>query len=67
MSQLIKKEFNGSPEKIIDKIKEKASEFNFIVRQVFDMFKEFKNHGVKVDKTFVYYSSDSRAWYVDKT
>ncbi len=54
--KLVKKEFMNSPREIIKKVKEKAKEFNFIVREVFDMAKEFKEHGVDIIEDFEYYS-----------
>jgi len=54
--KLIKKEFDGSPEGIVKMIKEKAGDFNFIVREVFDMAEEFRHHDIEVDDGFVYYS-----------
>ena len=56
MSKLIKVRTDKSIELIIEKIKEKASLFDFVVRGVFDMGKEFRRHGVEVDKGFEYYS-----------
>jgi len=56
MSKLIKIQTEKTPKEVIEDIKEKASDFNFIIREVFDMAHEFKSHGVKVQDNFVYYS-----------
>ena len=56
MSKLIKVETEKKPDEVIEKIRKNASSFNFIVREIFDMSKEFKEHGVKVDTGFEYYS-----------
>ena len=56
MSELIKIETEKTPQDIIEEIKKKAPEFNFIIRDVFDMAKEFKDHGIKVENNFEYYS-----------
>ena len=56
MSELIKIATEKTPQEIIEAIKNKASEYNFIIREVFNMAKEFKDHGVKVENNFEYYS-----------
>ena len=56
MSKLIKIETLKTPEQVIKGIREKALDFNFISREVFDMAKEFRSHGVEVQDNFVYYS-----------
>jgi len=56
MSKLIKIETQKTPKEVIEEIKKKASDFNFIIREVFDMAHEFKSHGVEVQDDFVYYS-----------
>ena len=56
MSKLIKIETLKTPEQVIKGIREKALDFNFIIREVFDMAKEFRSHGVEVQDNFVYYS-----------
>ena len=56
MSKLIKIETLKTPEEVIKEIKKKASDFNFIIREVFDMAKEFRSQGVEVQDDFVYYS-----------
>ena len=56
MSKLIKIETQKTPEEVIEGIKQKASDFNFIVREVFDMADEFKSHGVDVEESFEYFS-----------
>jgi uncharacterized protein (DUF302 family) len=45
-----------TPKEIIKKVKKIAFNFNFIVREVFNMKNEFKHHGVDVDESFEYYS-----------
>lgn len=54
--KLIKKEFDLSVEEVLDRIKEISSDFNFIIRDIFDMAQNFKEHGVEVKEDFVYYS-----------
>jgi len=56
MSKLIKLETQKTPEEVIGELKKKASKFNFIVREVFDMAHEFRSHDVDVQDNFVYYS-----------
>ena len=56
MSKLIKIETKKNPEELIEEIKKKAPDFNFIIREVFDMAHEFKSHEVEVQDDFVYYS-----------
>ena len=56
MSKLIKIETRKTPKEAIEEIKKKAHEFNFIIREVFDMAKEFKEHDISVDSKFEYYS-----------
>ncbi len=56
MSKIIKIETKKTPEEVIKDIKKKASNFNFIIREVFDMAKEFRSHGVEVQEDFIYYS-----------
>lgn len=56
MSRLIKLETQKSPEEVIEELKKKASKFNFIVREVFNMAHEFRNHDIEVQDNFVYYS-----------
>lgn len=56
MSKLIKFEKEKNIREVIESIKQNASNFNFIVRNVFNMKDEFKNHGVDVDTNFEYYS-----------
>ena len=41
---------------LISDIKEKAGDYNFIVRHVFDMAEDFRSHGVAVSDDFEYYS-----------
>ncbi|MBT3298263.1 DUF302 domain-containing protein [archaeon] len=56
MSKLIRIETKKELKRVIDEIKKKANNFNFIIRNIFDMSEEFKNHGVEVAKDFEYYS-----------
>ena len=56
MSKLIKIETEKTPKKVIEDIKKKASDFNFIIRNIFDMAHEFKHHDVKVTEDFEYFS-----------
>jgi len=55
-SKLIKVETEKTPKEVVEEIKKKAAEFNFIIREVFDMANEFKEHDVDVEKNFEYYS-----------
>ena len=41
-----------SIEEFIETLKEKAPEFNFAVRHVFDMAEEYRQHGVNVEEGF---------------
>jgi len=54
--ELVKKELNETPEKVIEKIKKNAAKFNFIIRDVFNMAQSFKERGVDIAGDFVYYS-----------
>ena len=56
MSKLVKIETEKTPKEAIEDIKKKASDFNFIIRNVFDMAHEFKHHDVEVAKDFEYFS-----------
>ena len=56
MSKLIKIESMKTPKEAIEEIKKKAHKFNFIIREVFDMAKEFKKHKVNVKDSFEFYS-----------
>jgi uncharacterized protein (DUF302 family) len=56
MSRLIKIETGKTPKEVIEEIRKKAPEFNFMIREVFDMASEFKEHDVKVEAGFEYYS-----------
>lgn len=53
---LYKRIINKKTEEVIRDIKNKASDFNFIIRNIFDMAQNFKDHGVAVDANFKYYS-----------
>ena len=54
--ELFKINTDKKPQEIIDKIKENVSKFDFIIREIFDINKEFTSHGVDVDNNFKYYS-----------
>ena len=54
---LFKIETEKSIEEVIEGIRNKAHDFNFIVRDIFDMAEDFKNHGVDVEPGFKYYSA----------
>jgi uncharacterized protein (DUF302 family) len=56
MSKLVKIETEKTPKEVIEDIKKKASDFDFIIRNVFDMAHEFRHHGVTVAEDFEYYS-----------
>jgi uncharacterized protein (DUF302 family) len=56
MGKLIKIETAKTPKEIIEEIKKKAKDFNFIIRNVFDMAHEFKHHDIEVVEDFEYYS-----------
>jgi len=47
---------NKSISDLINDIKFKAKDFDFIVRYVFDMAEDFRSHGVVVSADFEYYS-----------
>ena len=54
--KLIKIETEKTSRQVIEEIKKKASEFDFTIREVFDMAKEFREHSVEVKNNFEYYS-----------
>lgn len=54
--KLIKIETEKEPLKVIDAIKKKVADYDFIIRDVFDMAEQFKNHDVDVVENFEYYS-----------
>ncbi len=56
MVKLIKIETELMPKEIIEQIKIKASNFNFIIREIFNMANEFKHHKIQVVDDFEYYS-----------
>jgi len=56
MSKLITIETQKTPEEVIEDIRRNASKFNLIIRAVFDMANEFRDHGITVEKNFKYYS-----------
>jgi len=56
MTKLVRIETEKTPKESIEGIKKKASDFNIIIRNVFDMAHEFRHHGIKVDGVFEYYS-----------
>jgi uncharacterized protein (DUF302 family) len=45
-----------SPEEVIETIKKKAGNYDFIIRKVFDMKEVFSSHGAEVKKGESYYS-----------
>jgi len=53
---LYKKIVHQDIQEVISALKSKSSDFDFVVRDVFDMAENFKNHGVVVDDDFEYYS-----------
>jgi uncharacterized protein (DUF302 family) len=53
--KLIKIETEKTIKEVIDSIKKKAKDYDFIIREVFDMAKQFKNHDVDVVENFEYY------------
>jgi hypothetical protein len=56
MAYIFKTESEKEPEEILDNLKEKAADYNFIIREIYDMKKQFISHGVSVDEDFTYYS-----------
>lgn len=54
--KLINVKTKKEPNEIIEEIKKKSSEFNFIIREIYDMSKIFKQHNVNVSDEFQYYS-----------
>lgn len=44
------------PNLVIEDIKQKAHEFDFIIREIYDMTRQFARHGVDVEEGFEYYS-----------
>jgi len=56
MNRLVKIETEKTVEEILEEIKKRAGDFDFVVREVFNMAEEFKNHDVEVDEDFVFYS-----------
>jgi len=54
--KLIKIKSKKRIKEIIREIKKNASKYNFVVREVFDMAYEFKNHKIDVQNNFKYYS-----------
>lgn len=53
---LYKKIVHQDIQEVISALKSKSSDFDFVVRDVFDMAENFKDHGVVVDDDFEYYS-----------
>ena len=47
---------NQSPKEVVDRLRDKASNYGFVIRNVFDMKEVFLSHGVKVSKNESYYS-----------
>jgi hypothetical protein len=56
MTYLFQTETEKEPEEILDNLKDKVSDFNFIIREIYDMKKQFRSHDVTVDEGFTYYS-----------
>jgi len=56
MNELIKFESKKTPEEIVEDLKNKAIDFDFVIREVFDMNHEFSHHNIKVEDEFKYYS-----------
>lgn len=54
--ELFRIETKKSPLEVVESFKSKVSNFDFIVRDVFDIKKEFSSYGVKVEDGFEYYS-----------
>ncbi|MFW6449509.1 MAG: DUF302 domain-containing protein [Nanoarchaeota archaeon] len=54
--RLVEFKTNKTPGQVIDKLRENASDFGFIIREIFDMADEFRSHKVDVDENFEYYS-----------
>ena len=53
---LYKTTSNKSINEIVSAMRKKASDYDLIIRNVFNMSQEFRNHGVAVDEDFEYYS-----------
>jgi len=53
---LYKTTSNKNINEIVSAMWKKASDYNLIIRNVFNMSQEFKNHGVAVAEDFEYYS-----------
>ena len=56
MSKVIRIETEKVPTEVILEIEKKAADFDFIIRNVFDMMTEFRDHGVEIENEFEYYS-----------
>ena len=56
MSELIKIETDQTLTQVLEKFKIHASDFNFVIRNIFNMAKEFKKHDLDVHNDFEYYS-----------
>ena len=56
MVELIKIETELTPTEVIEKIKLLAPDFNFIIRDIFNMATEFKHHNIHIEDGFEYYS-----------
>lgn len=56
MAYIYKTESEKGPEEILEKLKEKVTDYNFIIREIYDMKEQFGSHGVSVDESFTYYS-----------
>ncbi|MCD4705786.1 DUF302 domain-containing protein [bacterium] len=53
---LYKVESKKNINEIIEAIKEQAGDFDFIIREIFEMGEQFRRHDVEVDKNFIFYS-----------
>lgn len=56
MTKLTTIESNKSILQILELIKTKSKNYNFIIRTIFDMKQEFQNHNVTINKDFDFFS-----------
>ncbi len=54
--KLIKVSSDKQMDEVIEEIKKEAANFDFIIREIFNMANNFKEHGVEVSKDFKFYS-----------
>lgn len=54
--KLVKVQTDKTPAEAVGALKQKASDYGFLVRETFDIKNEFKEYGVQVDEDFEYYS-----------